>query len=289
MRRRLSTVRTLMVASAAALTTGGVGIATGAIPDSSGKVTVCYSKIGGVVRVIDTEKNPLQRCASNLETQLVLNQKGPAGPAGAKGDPGARGADGTPGLPGAPGTPGAKGDPGAKGEPGERGPAGADGAPGTPGEAGPPGQPGTTGQSGGASFGTGQIQQINPNLIPAPFVQLPGLTRTVTVPEGAIAYVSTTGGIRTLDPQGIYVDIALVLDDGNPLTTRTTLQISKPPGTVVAIEDWSIGETYELTPGEHTFSVQGRVQASGAVTFSGGTNDGAQGRLNVLNLKTADR
>ncbi len=77
--RRLS-VRTLLVATAAALAAGGVGIATGAIPDSSGKVTVCYARIGGIVRVIDTEKSPRQSCIANLETQLVLNQKGRPAP-----------------------------------------------------------------------------------------------------------------------------------------------------------------------------------------------------------------
>jgi hypothetical protein len=105
----LLSVRTLLVATAAVLAAGGVGIATGAIPDGSGRVTVCYTKIGGLVRVIDTEKNPPQRCSANLETQLVLNQKGPDGP---KGEPGPKGADGAQGLPG------------VKGEKGNIGPAG---------------------------------------------------------------------------------------------------------------------------------------------------------------------
>jgi hypothetical protein len=91
MGRRLLSVRTLLVATAAALAAGGVGIATGAIPDSAGKVSACYTKIGGVVRVIDTEKTPPQRCIASLETQLVLNQKGPAGPKGEKGDTGPAG------------------------------------------------------------------------------------------------------------------------------------------------------------------------------------------------------
>ncbi len=110
MSRRLLSVRTLLVTStAAALAAGGVGIATGAIPDSSGKVTACYTRIGGIVRVIDTAKSPPQSCIANLETQLVLNQKGPAGPMG---DPGPRGETG------------AQGVPGVKGEKGETGPAG---------------------------------------------------------------------------------------------------------------------------------------------------------------------
>ena len=121
MRRPLLSVRTLLVATAAALAAGGVGIATGAIPDSSSKITACYTKIGGVMRVIDTEKTPPQRCVASLETQLVLNQKGPAGPQGEPGSKGATGAQGLPGAPGVKGDPGPKGDTGAPGEPGPTG------------------------------------------------------------------------------------------------------------------------------------------------------------------------
>ena len=118
---RLLSVRTLLVAAAAALAAGGVGIATGAIPDSSGKVTVCYARIGGIVRVIDTEKSPRQSCIANLETQLVLNQKGPAGATGPTGDPGPKGATGAQGPPGSDGAPGAKGDRGPTGDTGPQG------------------------------------------------------------------------------------------------------------------------------------------------------------------------
>jgi hypothetical protein len=115
---RSLSVRTLLVATAAALAAGGVGIATGAIPDSSGKVTVCYARIGGIVRVIDTEKSPRQSCIANLETQLVLNQKGPAGATGPKGEAGAQGPPGSDGAPGAKGDRGPAGATGPQGEPG---------------------------------------------------------------------------------------------------------------------------------------------------------------------------
>src|SRR4051794_848868 len=136
MRRRWLSVRTLLVATAAALAAGGVGIATSAIPDNPGRVPACYRKTGGVRRVAATETPPPQHCVANLETQLVLNQKGPAGP---KGDPGPQGAGGAPGLPGADGAKGDKGDPGAAG------PDGADGEKGDPGAKGDPGPEGDKG------------------------------------------------------------------------------------------------------------------------------------------------
>jgi hypothetical protein len=140
MRRRFLSARTLLVVTAAALAAGGAGVATGAIPDGSGTITACYGKVGGVLRVVDTEKS--QHCAANLETQLVLNQQGPAGPPGPKGDPGR---DGAPGAQGLAGTAGAKGDKGADGAKGEKGEPGATGDPGPKGDKGDKGDPGAGG------------------------------------------------------------------------------------------------------------------------------------------------
>lgn len=100
----------LLVGAAAMATIGGV--ASAAIPDSSGIIHGCYTKRGGVLRVIDPSAG--QFCTS-LETPIQWSQKGPKGDAGPVG------------------TAGPKGD---KGDPGPAGPAGEDGA---PGPAGPPG------------------------------------------------------------------------------------------------------------------------------------------------------
>src|ERR1700754_1690484 len=104
--------RTLFVATVAALA-AGAGAAVASIP-SSDAIDGCYTKIGGVLRVIDTDKG--ERCIKALEVPITWNQKGPAG------------------VPGRDGVAGPKGDTGPRGpqgEPGERGPQGADGAPGT--------------------------------------------------------------------------------------------------------------------------------------------------------------
>jgi hypothetical protein len=59
----------------------GVGVATGAIPDSGGVIHGCYTKSGGTLRVIDST---VTNCKST-ETSLTWNQVGPAGATGAAG------------------------------------------------------------------------------------------------------------------------------------------------------------------------------------------------------------
>jgi hypothetical protein len=72
------------------------GVATGAIPGGGGKISACYTKIGGVLRVIDVEKASPERC-TRFEESISWNQAGqpgpagPAGPAGPKGDKGDKG------------------------------------------------------------------------------------------------------------------------------------------------------------------------------------------------------
>ena len=133
----------------------GVSVATGAIPGQGGKISACHTKVGGVVRVIDVEKSPPEKCTS-LEKALSWNQAGapgpagPAGPTGPKGNPGDRGPAGPPGLAGPAGPKGDKGDPGATGAAGATGEKGAQGAIGPAGPPGPAGEKGDKGDPGEA-------------------------------------------------------------------------------------------------------------------------------------------
>ncbi len=61
------------------------GIAFAAIPDQNGVIHGCYTKQGGLLRVINTESG--QHCFS-WETALDWNQQGPPGPQGPAGPPG---------------------------------------------------------------------------------------------------------------------------------------------------------------------------------------------------------
>jgi len=80
-----------------------VGVATGSIPGTGGKIDACYTKVGGLLRVVDKEKAPVEKCTS-FEKALSWNVQG------AKGDPGPPGPPGPPGDQGDPGPPGADGD-----------------------------------------------------------------------------------------------------------------------------------------------------------------------------------
>ena len=95
--KRNTPIRLALALAAVLALTAGLGVASGAIPSSSGKIYGCFAKSDGELRVIDKAKQ--QKCKST-EQALNWNQQGP------KGDPG---------LPGAPGPKGDKGDPGQAG------------------------------------------------------------------------------------------------------------------------------------------------------------------------------
>ena len=237
MRCRPPSVRMLSVATAAALAAGGVGIATGAIPDSSGKVTACYTKIGGVMRVVDTEKSPPQHCVAGLETQLVLNQKGPAGPTGPKGDPGAKGDNGD------------------------------------------PGPAGTSGQSAKTVYGAPLTLNSTSNDTP-----IPGLTQTVTVPDGAVVSIATDGGLSyrnpsTTDTQATF-PIVFVTIDGNSVRFQQ-LCLTTLVGQRV-YQSWSLSSAHALSPGVHHISVEARLEENGPVDIN---TFGQESALTVTVLK----
>lgn|SRR3954470_12031381 len=199
MRRRFLSARTLLVVTAAALAAGGAGVATGAIPDGSGTITACYGKVGGVLRVVDTEKS--QHCAANLETQLVLNQKGPAGPPGPKGEPGATG------------DPGPKGDKGDKGDPGAGG--SLDDLQGSRCAGG-----GTTDVRFDPSTGALSLRCLN-----ATFKLTVTMSRTITGCSTSLSFVRTCAPQAqiTSSPAGLTCG---PFDDGNPSTTFPALTVA---------------------------------------------------------------
>lgn len=94
------------------------GIALAAIPGGDGKISACYAKHGGALRVIDKTKG--QACRAS-ERRLVWNQRGLRGVPGSAGAAGANGAAGTAGAQGPAGPQGPQGPQGVEGPEGSSG------------------------------------------------------------------------------------------------------------------------------------------------------------------------
>jgi hypothetical protein len=80
---RSSGMKFLAAGLAAGVILSGMVTAIAAIPDSTtGKITACYAKVDGTVRVINAQNG--QNCRKS-ERKLVWNQRGPKGATGARG------------------------------------------------------------------------------------------------------------------------------------------------------------------------------------------------------------
>ena len=117
--------RAVIAATVAALIATGATVAVAAIPGPDGTVDGCYTKVGGILRVIDKAKGEsLPQQAGDRDQVEPDRPPGPAGapgPQGLKGDAGPAGANGDTGPAGINGDPGPAGPAGAKGDQGEPG------------------------------------------------------------------------------------------------------------------------------------------------------------------------
>jgi hypothetical protein len=82
----------ILIAGAAAVLALGAGVASSAIPDSSGVLHACYNTNGGQLRLVDTASD-----CNPSETATQWSQTGPQGPQGDQGPPGPQGDTGDPG------------------------------------------------------------------------------------------------------------------------------------------------------------------------------------------------
>lgn len=79
----------VVIGLVAGVVASGAVVAVAAVPDSTtGRITACYAKKGGAVRVINAENGA--RCRKDERT-VAWNQRGPAGPRGATGQQGPTG------------------------------------------------------------------------------------------------------------------------------------------------------------------------------------------------------
>jgi hypothetical protein len=137
--------RKLVAPAAVLVLAAGIGVASAGIPSGGGKISGCYAKKTGALRVVSDGK----KCKKN-EKALFWNQKGPKGDVGPQGPKGSSGGStGSSGGPGQKGPQGPKGDKGPKGDPG---PKGLKGDTGPKGDKGPKGDMGPAGPKGASGF-----------------------------------------------------------------------------------------------------------------------------------------
>jgi hypothetical protein len=208
----------------------GAGVAAGAIPDSGGTIHGCYTKTGGILRVVDTDRN--QHCISAVENDISWGQRGPQG---------------------------------------DTGPAG------------------TTGQDAHTAFSTSPI----PGGPGSAFTAVPGMRLTVDVPENAVLYVSTDGGmdlVNTSPDASALIDVGIAVDGASP-TPASYRRTSLRGGPSTAYATWNLGHALTVPAGTHTFEVQsrlvdGNVQGTDLDVGGGPSTDAAlQGQLTVQIMK----
>jgi hypothetical protein len=145
----------------------------------------------------------------------------------------------------------------------------------------------STGQDIFEVYGTAQLAVTS---AATSYVLIPGLSQVVNIPAGYKAYVSTDGGIQCTATGNAYsvVDVTLFVD-GNQSTQAGSRRIvaANTTGLAQMITNWSLGKTYTLSPGNHTFDVRVASAGVGSSTANVSSNSAPQlqGVLTVMLIK----
>ena len=173
---------------------------------------------------------------------------------------------------------------GPQGEPGVAGPQGEPGVAGPQGEPGVAGVSGTTGQSAATVFSTASLT-LNSSV--SNYTLIPGLTQSVTVPAGAVVYVSSNGGFQCNGTGNTNAngDFAIYVNN-----TATTIQrrviAANTAGVGNMISQWALSGVVALTEGTHTIQVRAKLgDGATAPGLAGGANDLVKGTLSVIVIK----
>lgn len=183
---------------------------------------------------------------------------------------------------------GGNGPTGPTGPSGATGAAGATGSTGLTGVTGATGVSGTTGQDIYEVYGT---SQISVGASTTSYTLIPGLTQTINIPANCKVYVSSTGGIQSTGATSStysVVDVGLFVD-GNATTSggQRRIAIANTSALAQLIGNWSLANTYSLSPGNHTFEVKavGGIAGSSNANVSSGSAPQLQGVLTVMIIK----
>jgi hypothetical protein len=235
--------RALVVIGGVLGATAVAGIAFAAIPGGGGVIQGCYTKVGGVVRIVDTAS----QCSKAFENPIAWNQagvkgdpgaagpQGPVGPAGAKGDPGTQGPQGPAGVAGKDGSPGAQGPDGPKGDPCLSSDPSCVGAQGDAGPSGPKGDAGPAGPAGASITSATDLAGLactTPN----------GGAGTVSVTVADPAHPTPPGDVQ---PVPVSFTCALA-DSGQFVPINVTVTNTNPGPVTTIVVFWYAGQTAEL-------------------------------------------
>ena len=121
------------------------------------------------------------------------------------------------------------------------------------------------------------------------FAVVPGLTRTINVPIGYSAFVSSNGGIQTsvATTNGVTrLDIAFYIDGAVvPSGNFQRVIVANTTGAVNNISYWGLSSVAALTPGSHTIDVRAFLQSGSPATVGGNSSSVLQGDLTVIFIK----
>ena len=173
-------------------------------------------------------------------------------------------------------TPGPQGPAGPTGPSGPAGAAGATGATGTA---------GTTGQDIYEVYGTGQLVV---GAATTTYTLVPGLTQTINIPSNCKVFVHTDGGMQSTGATSStfsVVDVAIFVDGVSGSQRRVV--IANTSALAQLIGNWSMGESYQLSAGNHTFEVRaaGGIAGSSNANVSSAAAPQLQGVLTVMIVK----
>lgn len=168
---------------------------------------------------------------------------------------------------------------------GPTGPAGATGPAGLTGATGPTGAAGTTGQDIYEVYGTGQLVVGTST---TSYTLVPGLTQTINIPANSKVFVHTDGGVQSTGATSTtfsVVDVAIFVDGVSGSQRRVA--IANTSSLAQLIGNWSMGESYQLSAGNHTFEVRaiGGIPGSSNANVSSGSAPQLQGVLTVMVVK----
>jgi hypothetical protein len=168
---------------------------------------------------------------------------------------------------------------------GPTGPPGSQGPPGVQGATGPTGASGTTGQDIYEVYGTGQLVV---GAATTSYTLVPGLSQTISIPSNCKVFVHTDGGIQSTGATSTtysVVDVAIFVD--GVAGSQRRVAIANTSSLSQLIGNWSMGETYQLSPGSHTFEVRavGGIAGSSNANVSSAAAPQLQGVLTVMVVK----